>query len=111
MFNINDIERTIKESNLSKGSGTDYFDGKILNNAKLKFEFIKFDQKALNKNQLSDNLKSTKLILIYINGPEEGFLVNTKLIMILRHIMKILEKIIKNKLDQNLSNLHHTGEY
>ena len=31
--------------------------------------------------------------------------------MILSHITKILENTIKNKLEQNLSNLIHTGEY
>ena len=82
-----------------------------MNNDKLKSEFIKFALKALNKNQIPDYLESPKLIIVSKNGSEEGSLDNVRPIMILSHITKILEKTIKNKLEQNLSNLIHTGEY
>ena len=60
---------------------------------------------------MPDYLESPKLIIISKNGWEEGSLDNVRPIMILSHITKILENTIKNKLEQNLSNLIHTGEY
>ena len=82
MFNINDIERTIKETDFFKGLGTDYFDGTILNNDKFKSESIKFAIKAINKNQIPDYLKSAKLIIISKIRSKEKSLDKTESIMI-----------------------------
>jgi hypothetical protein len=66
-----------------------------------KKKIIKFILKAFNKNEIPDNLKSFKLILFTKNGNREPTLDDTRPIMVLSHIAKLILKSNKEAIRKN----------
>lgn len=90
----------MKETNFDKGVGVDEFDGQLLLEKDIKLTVKTFILKTLNLNQVPDYLKISKLILLSKSKSSETTMDNTRPIMVNSHLTKIIEKTIKNKLDE-----------
>ena len=65
----------------------------------------------INNDEIPDNLKVARLTLISKNGKTAAALDEIRPIAILSHIIKVLEKAIKNKLETSMSKLLAIGKY
>lgn len=112
VFNEADVDKAIAECNFSKALGPDEFDGNcIKKDEKTKVEIQKFVLNSLNKNKIPDYLKEAKLILLSKSSSPETTVDNTRPVMVLSHLTKIIEKCIKNKLEEMGSKMLETGSY
>ena len=59
----------------------------------------------LNNDEIPGYLKVARLTLIYKRGKTSANLDDVRLIAILSHIIKVVEKVIKNKLESSKSKL------
>ncbi len=103
--------KPLKSAISKKALGTDEFYGTCLKDPEIKQGVIKFVLKALNNNKMLDYLKEAKMILLTKTNSAEARIENTRPIMILSHLTKIIEKCIKLKLEATSSQLLGTKSY
>ncbi|KEJ82912.1 Ubiquitin carboxyl-terminal hydrolase [Oxytricha trifallax] len=110
-FNIEDVEKAIKESNFNKAIGPDGFDGKILTKSE---EILKTVSEKitewLKSGKIPQYIKEGRLILLSkTSGEHYPEVNNTRAIIVNSHLNKIVEKVIVNKLQEKGSELMRKG--
>ena len=97
--------------NYSKGFGSDIFDGFVLKDKEIKQKVAEFITKVLNSNKLPHYLREFRLSVLSKTRSSEVKIEDTRPIAIGSHLLKIVEKTIKLKIEKLKSNLFVTEDY
>lgn len=113
VFTESDIEQAIKACNFNTGIGPDKFCGLMLiNNQVINSNFKKWAVEVLNGDRPIPNyLSEGRLVVLSKTSSPTVSLDQTRPIIVMPHITRILEKAMSAKLQESKSELLQTGDY
>lgn len=112
LFNDNDILNAIDQTNLDKPIGPDFFDSAILlKGPQIKDKMVRSMRNWLNNGHIPEYLLEGRLTLLTKNISCIAKVDNTRLLVILSQIRRILEKVINKKISDLGSKLLKTKSY
>jgi hypothetical protein len=95
-----DIESAIKQCNFNKGLGPDNFDGNLLKDDTIRAKLILAIKSWVRTGDFPKYLSEGRLILLSKDNNEVAEVSNTRPIVVLSHIAKVIEKSLVGKLKQ-----------
>ena len=93
-----DIEEAIKGCNFKKGLGPDWFDGSCLKDDKIRANLVQNILRMTQEKDLPKFLSEGRLVLFSKDKESMAQVDNTRPIVVLSHITKIIEKAIMIRL-------------